>query len=100
VELFELAYLLRQPIQYISQMSHEEYSGWLSYFKKRPVEWRADNRAATQIISKGIKLKPQQIFPSLVAIYEAEDSYDKFKLKGSKMFANIMSSVGGEKLNF
>lgn len=45
--------------------------GWSEYFRRRPVGWRADNRAAVIAMSfGGSKLKPEDLFTSLKVLQE------------------------------
>lgn len=49
------------------ELDYEELLGWMEYFRRRPVGWRADNRAAIIAMSSmgGGKLKPEDLFDSL-----------------------------------
>lgn len=48
-------------------LPYEELLGWMEYFRRRPVGWRDDNRAAIICMSSlgGGKLKPEDLFESL-----------------------------------
>jgi hypothetical protein len=93
--------------QMTREMPYDEFLGWLSYFDARPIEWRADDRAAKMIQSQGVKAKPHELFHSLDAIYNRrpggplkEGQVDTNNLKGSALFNKLFSAQGGEKLEF
>ncbi len=53
----------------------------MEYFRRRPPEWRADNRAAVIAITSasafgGSKLKPEDLFSSLRVIQEEATNSD------------------------
>jgi hypothetical protein len=89
-----------------AEMSYEEFLNWLSYFEQRPVEWRADDRAAKLLQAQGVKEKPWALFHSLDAIYNSSkaDVIDGevgiAALKGSSVFAQLLTATGGHKLEF
>ena len=99
MSLFEIAYHLRMPVyELMNDMTYIELLGWYNYFERRPVEWRADDRAAKLLQAQGVKEKPQSLFASLAAIYEEGKTRDKSataSLKGSALFKKLQSAKGG-----
>jgi len=55
-------------------MPYEEFIGWTLYFSKRPVGWREDQRTYLLLSVQGVKKKPQEIFPSLAALYSKHEN--------------------------
>jgi hypothetical protein len=87
------------------EMTYEEMLGWFSYLEQRPIEWRADDRAAKLIQVQGAKEKPWQLFTSLDAIYnpkskgkKEEGEFDANNFKRSGFFQQLMRASGGEAL--
>lgn len=85
------------------EMTYEELLGWFSYFEQRPVEWRADDRAAKLIQVQGSEAKPWQLFTSLDAIYnpkvnKSDGNFDSNSFKRSGFFQKLASASGGEDL--
>jgi hypothetical protein len=61
--------------------------GWSEYFRRRPIGWRADNRAAVIAMSfGGGKLKPEDLFSSLKTIREDTLSKENHSNIGQKFF--------------
>ena len=42
----------------LEEMPYEEFSKWLEYFRRRPVDWRADDRVFKVLQTQGVKDKP------------------------------------------
>jgi hypothetical protein len=86
----------------VNKLSYSEYLGWLEYFKARPVGWREDSRTSMIIRAFGVKVKPEDAFPSLKAIsqYDGLEPEDRktSTLKRSFMFQKMLSAKGGDKL--
>jgi hypothetical protein len=86
------------------EMTYEEMLGWFSYLEQRPIEWRADDRAAKLIQVQGVKEKPWQLFTSLDAIYnpkikeEKKGNFDSSNFKKSGFFQKLSKASGGENL--
>jgi len=79
-------------------MTYEELLGWFSYFEKRPVGWRDDDRTMKYLQTQGVKEKPWAIFSSLKPIYhpETEDKgFNANSFKNSGMFQKMLSAGGG-----
>jgi len=105
--IYEIAYHLRIPIYELSEkMTYEELLGWFNYFEQRPVGWREDDRTMKFLQTQGVKEGPGKIFPSLKAIYSGGKKESKDKetpidsLAGSSLFQKLMSSVGGDNVDF
>ena len=83
-------------------MPYEEFSKWLEYFRRRPVDWRADDRVFKVLQTQGVKEKPWAIFSSLEPIYntprEVKDTIDESSFKRSFLFQKISTSVKGDQL--
>lgn len=96
------------PVYKLAQeMPYDEFLGWLAYFDARPVEWRADDRAAKMIQAQGVKAKPAELFSSLDAIYNRrvgepldEGQVATSSLKQSAFFSKMLAASGGEQLGF
>lgn len=80
-------------------MTYEEFLGWLDYFERRPVGWREDDRTAKLLQAQGVKEKPQNLFPSLAAIYKKPEGFDVQGFKSSAMFSKILAAQGGDKID-
>ena len=84
------------------EMPYEEFLGWVAYFEKRPVDWRADDRAYKLLQAQGVKEAPHKIFASLDAIYRAnrvkDGEFDVSGFRGSMLFSKLLSAKGGDKL--
>ena len=87
-------------------MPYEEFINWNHYFERRPVEWRADLRAARIINSQGVDKKPQELFQTLVPIFNPpfrkqfeEGEIDLDNLKRSSFFQQLVLAGGGDKLD-
>jgi hypothetical protein len=87
----------------IDEMTYEELLGWYDYFDRRPIEWRADDRAFKLLQAQGVKGKSYELFPSLGAIYNApkeeKEGTDMSTLKGSALFQNMLKAQGGDTLD-
>lgn len=70
--LYELAFMLHVSIHTIKAMHYDELNDWLEYFRRRPFQWRDDNRAAIVALSMSgsEKVKPEDLFSSLAALKE------------------------------
>lgn len=82
-------------------MAYEELLGWFSYFEKRPVGWRDDDRTMKYLQTQGVKEKPWAVFSSLRPIYNGGKEPEKganptASLEGSSLFQKLMMSKGGD----
>jgi hypothetical protein len=83
-------------------MTYEELLGWFNYFERRPVEWRADDRASKLLQAQGVNQKPWQLFTSLEPIYNpppkanSDGSFDTSSFKRSGFFQKLATATGGE----
>lgn len=92
LELFEMAYLLHIPLHVMLDMPYDEFLGWCEYFKKRPPGYKEDYRSFMIMQSFGaIKVKPEEIFPSLTPQKTAADKF-------VGLFSFLGKSKDGEKL--
>lgn len=83
----------------MEEITHEEFSGWINFFERQPVGWREDLRTYYVMSSMaGSKKKPEEIFPSLQQIKDAEADtpYDEAQLKEQrKMNQSLKASALG-----
>jgi hypothetical protein len=71
----------------LNNLEYEELLGWFEYFRRRPLGWREDNRAAIMAMSfGGSKLKPSDLFSSLKIIEEEAKATDASLSVGQKFF--------------
>ena len=92
--LYEMAYNLRMPVSEVLAMPQREFLGWCRYFKVRPADWRHDQRTAMICQSMGTKAKAEELFPSLVPVFEESrksEAYQKKKLAASPFMSMVMS---------
>lgn len=87
-------------------MPYEELLGWISYFERRPVGWREDDRTYKLLAVQGVKENPGKLFHSLDVIYNPSKSamleggqIDANSFKKSTMFAKMLTAKGGDKLD-
>jgi len=87
------------------ELDYDELLGWMEYFRRRPVGWREDNRAAIVAMSSmgGGKLKPEDLFESLrtlkeqAKLSEENEAASKFAQKFFDRFSNRLTER--DKLN-
>lgn len=84
-------------------MPYDELLGWLSYFERRPIGWREDDRTFKLLQAQGVKEKPWGIFPSLNYIYNPnrnskENTNIGATLIRSALFAKLQKAIGGDKI--
>jgi hypothetical protein len=63
-----------------NEMSHQELIGWFEYFRRRPPGWQEDQRTAMLVNVFGAKKSPEELFPSLRAMQEAEAESKKMSV--------------------
>lgn len=105
--IYEIAFYLKIPIYKLAdEMPYEELLGWLAYFDRRPIEWKADDRAYKLMRVQGLKESAQNVFPSLKVIYspsistlEPDGKINISNLKNSYMFQKMLLARGGERLD-
>ena len=96
--VYEIAFHLRKSVLEIQSLPYDELVGWYEYFRRRPVGWRDDNRAAmiVQAAAQSDKLRPEELFPSLKIIREAnsktlEEENAGFAVKFFDRFSGLMT---------
>lgn len=90
----------------VEEMPYEELLTWTAYFERRPVDWRADERAYRLMQVQGTTEKSYNIFPSLDAIYNYKQKLVVLddqaalaqSLVGSSMLSKLLGAQGGERL--
>jgi hypothetical protein len=101
--IFELAYNLRRFVWEVLEMPYEEFVKWQIYFERRPVDWRDDDRCSKLLKAQGVKEKPENLFPTLAAVYNsskpAVGNHNHLNFKKSAFFQHISKAVNGEKLD-
>jgi hypothetical protein len=85
------------PVYQLLKMPYEELLGWYAYFERRPVDWRADDRAMKLLQAQGVKEQPGKLFASLDRIYKSKPENDDKGLKNSLFFHKILTAQGGDK---
>jgi len=101
MSLYEIAFHLKMPIyKLLDEMSYDELLGWFDYFSRRPVGWRADDRAYKLLQAQGVKEKPTKLFSSLIPIYKPKRDKDSAvaSLPGSIMLNKLLTAKGGHTL--
>jgi hypothetical protein len=98
--VYELAFNLRKDLSDVYNMSYEEFLGWQNYFERRPLDWREDERVYKLLCAQGVKAKPQDVFPSLNAVYNQpkDDKFNIDSFKRSAFYQKIALARGGEKV--
>lgn len=70
-----MAYNLGIPVYKIEQeMPYTELLKWITYFRRRPVGYREDNRTYMLLRAQGIKESAENLFPTIRAVRNYEDS--------------------------
>jgi len=97
--IFEIAFYLRIPVYVLmEEMTYEEFLGWCAYFKKKPFGWQEDQRAFYLMTSFGVKVKPENVFPSLKQMKESHEKDTEKGLSKSVLFQHMLKAVGGDKI--
>ena len=96
--MFELAYLLHVPIEYIrDELAYDDFIAWQQYFVQRPVQWREDVRAFKLFARLGDKSKPEDVFESL-ATMKTHTAKTKTNLENSALFKFMKEAKGGTQI--
>jgi len=51
-------------------MPYVELLKWVSFFNRRPIGWREDQRTYMLLSAQGLKEEPEKLFPTLRALKE------------------------------
>jgi hypothetical protein len=83
-------------------MTYEELLGWLSYFERRPPDWRDDERTFKLLQAQGVKAKATEVFSSLKAVHAPNPhSAEAVKTLGGSVMEKFMkSAIGGDKVDW
>lgn len=86
-------------------MPYEELIGWFEYFKRRPIGWQDDQRTYMLLQAQGVKERAEKLFPSILAIKQAESEIDEQKrlaqtLKSSGLLAKLQSVANNNKIDW
>jgi len=83
------------------EMPYDEYAQWMTFFEKRPVGWREDQRTSFILNALGVKQKGTEIFSSLKTMHANSAEPDIAQsLKKSSFFQKMLGAVGGDRLDF
>ena len=95
MQVYEMAHTLNLRVQEVYDMDFDEWQGWLEYFQRRPVGWRADLRSAYQMNAQGVKKKPEEIFPSIANVKRDESHVKNRRIdKGGRSDARDLQRSG------
>jgi len=98
--IFEIAYQLGIPVyKIIDEMPHQELKQWMTFFKRRPVGWREDQRTAMLMKVWGFKGQPESIFPALKQLKENIPAEIKELPKG-KFLDMMLTAKNGDDSNW
>jgi len=94
--LYELASHLHLPVYRMrDEMPYEEFLKWMSFFQKRPVGWREDQRVYMQLAAAGVKETPESLFPTLKALKDNMPAETKALPQG-EVLSRQMKTKGGD----
>lgn len=79
------------------ELPYEELLGWMEYFRRRPVGWRDDNRAAVIAMSSfgAGKIKPEDMFESLRVIKRETQKVEEAEA-GSNFARKFLDKFGAK----
>jgi hypothetical protein len=83
------------PYSEVCKMPYDELVGWFAYFKARPPEWRADNRAYVVAVSAsqgGLKKKPEELFDSIKGLKAYQERLRNELTQGQQQAQSIQRS--------
>lgn len=79
------------------EMPYTELLKWISFFRKRPIGWREDQRAYMLLAAQGVKEKPERLFPALAIIRDANRPVAKEgAVPSGKFLENMLKARGGD----
>jgi len=96
-----MAYNLNIPREAVNDMPNSTFLGWIDYFDRRPVGWRADLRSYYQLKAAGAEDIKESIYPSLTALFNENKKHlesDGNKVKQSAFFGMMLQAKGGKQL--
>ena len=79
----------------MEEMPYTEMLKWVSYFKRRPIGWREDQRTFLYLQSQGYKGKAEDVFNTLKQLKENIPAETKSLPKG-KFLDMMLKAKGGD----
>lgn len=76
-------------------MDYVEFVKWCSFFQKRPIGWREDQRTYMLLSAQGLKEEPENLFPTLRALKENIPTEIKALPKG-KFLDMMLTAKNGD----
>jgi len=76
-------------------MPYEELLGWFTFFKKRPVGWREDQRTYLTLRSAGVKADAEDLFVSLRQLKDNIPAEEK-ALPSGDFLKRMLEASGGD----
>ena len=76
-------------------MPYEELLKWATYFQRRPIGWREDQRTYMMLAAKGVKESPETLFPALKMLKENIPAEVKALPKG-EFLQRMLQAKGGD----
>jgi len=75
-------------------MPYVELLKWVSFFNRRPVGWREDQRTYMLLSAQGLKEEPETLFPTLKALKEGIPTERKALPKGKFLEMMLTAKEG------
>jgi len=75
-------------------MPYVELLKWVSFFNRRPVGWREDQRTYMLLSAQGLKEEPETLFPTLKALKEGIPTERKSLPKGKFLEMMLTAKEG------
>jgi len=75
-------------------MPYVELLKWASFFNRRPVGWREDQRTYMLLSAQGLKEEPETLFPTLKALKEGIPTERKALPKGKFLEMMLTAKEG------
>lgn len=76
-------------------MPYVELLKWVSFFNRRPIGWREDQRTYMLLSAQGLKEEPEALFPSLKALKEGIPT-DRKALPKGKFLEMMLTAKEGD----
>jgi len=78
-------------------MPYTELLKWITFFHRRPVGWREDQRTFLLLKAQGYKGKGEDLFTTLRLIKEANENIDNHNVvPRGKFLSRMLTAVGGD----
>jgi len=76
-------------------MDYTEFVKWCSFFQRRPIGWREDQRTYMLLSAQGLKEEPEKLFPTLKALKDHIPTDVKSLPKG-KFLERMLTAKKGD----